>query len=90
MEQIAIIWRWIITSPVKFYRYAISPMLPPHCRFTPTCSEYTIEAMQRFGLIKGTLLAIKRIGRCHPLCQSDYHDPVPESFSLTKPQKRDH
>lgn len=71
---------------VKFYRLALSPILPPSCRFTPTCSEYSIIALKRFGLIKGAYLSIRRIVRCHP--GGDYgYDPVPETFSL-RPGKK--
>ncbi len=66
---------------IKFYRIALSPILPPSCRFTPTCSEYSITAIQRFGFIKGSYLSIRRIVRCHPGGDFGY-DPVPESFSL--------
>lgn len=61
---------------IRFYQYAISPMLPPRCRYTPTCSQYAIEAVKKHGAIKGGWLAAKRIARCHPLGGSG-HDPVP-------------
>ena len=61
---------------VHFYQYAISPMLPPRCRYTPTCSQYAVEALQKHGALKGGWLAAKRIGRCHPWGGSG-HDPVP-------------
>jgi len=56
----------IFILPIKFYRYFISPMFPPSCRFTPTCSEYAIDVIQRFGVLKGTYLAIIRLSKCHP------------------------
>ncbi|WP_303408615.1 membrane protein insertion efficiency factor YidD [uncultured Duncaniella sp.] len=62
--------------PIYFYRACISPMLTPSCRFTPTCSEYAIEAINRHGAIKGLWLTVKRISRCHPWGGSGY-DPVP-------------
>lgn len=62
--------------PIKFYRRCISPMTPPSCRFTPTCSQYAIEALRKHGAIKGLYLAIRRILRCHPWGGSGY-DPVP-------------
>lgn len=66
----------ILILPIRFYRYCISPLFPPTCRFTPTCSEYAIEAITKHGPIKGLLLSIKRICRCHPWGGSGY-DPVP-------------
>ena len=62
--------------PVHFYRYAISPLLPPSCRYTPTCSQYAIEALRLHGPLRGSWLAIRRILRCHPWGGSGY-DPVP-------------
>lgn len=61
---------------VRFYQIAISPLKPPTCRFTPTCSSYVLEALKRYGLFKGGMLAIRRIMRCHPWGGSGY-DPVP-------------
>lgn len=68
--------RTIYLLPIRFYQLSISPLLPPSCRFTPTCSQYAIEAITRHGIIKGTYLAIRRILRCHPWGGSGY-DPVP-------------
>ncbi|MDE7125571.1 MAG: membrane protein insertion efficiency factor YidD [Muribaculaceae bacterium] len=67
---------WILRLPVIFYRYCISPLKPPTCRFTPTCSEYTLEALRKHGPLKGIYLSVKRILRCHPWGGSGY-DPVP-------------
>lgn len=61
---------------VKFYRKNISPLKKPCCRFTPTCSEYALEAFQKYGAIKGLYLSVKRILRCNPFCKGGY-DPVP-------------
>ncbi|MBP7581486.1 MULTISPECIES: membrane protein insertion efficiency factor YidD [Vogesella] len=61
---------------VRFYQLAISPWLPPRCRYQPTCSAYAIEALRKHGAIKGGLLATRRICRCHPWGGSGY-DPVP-------------
>lgn len=66
----------ILILPVRFYQLAISPMLPPSCRYVPTCSQYTIEALRKHGPVKGLWLAVKRILRCHPWGSSGY-DPVP-------------
>ena len=61
---------------IKLYQWFISPFFPPACRYTPTCSQYGIEAMKKHGLIKGSFLTLKRISRCHPGGGSGY-DPVP-------------
>ena len=65
---------------VKFYQLCISPFTPPSCRFTPTCSQYAVEAIDRFGVIKGGYLAVRRLLRCHPFHKGGY-DPVPEKFN---------
>jgi putative membrane protein insertion efficiency factor len=62
--------------PVLFYKYCISPLKPPSCRFTPTCSEYALIALKKYGLFKGLWLAVKRLSRCHPWGGSGC-DPVP-------------
>ncbi len=61
---------------INFYRNCISPLTPPSCRFTPTCSQYALEAIKKYGPFKGVYLAIKRILRCNPWGGSGY-DPVP-------------
>jgi len=61
---------------IKFYQYVVSPLLGPKCRFTPTCSQYAVEALKKHGLLKGGWLTIKRISRCRPGGGSGY-DPVP-------------
>lgn len=68
---------------VRFYQTAISPYTPSACRYSPTCSQYTVEALQKHGIIKGGWLAIKRITSCHPWGGSGY-DPVPEKEDITK------
>jgi len=68
--------QFIFLLPVYFYRYSISPLIGPRCRYTPTCSQYAIEAVKKHGIIKGGWLAIKRISSCHPWGGSGY-DPVP-------------
>lgn len=67
---------WLLILPIRFYQIAISPLTPAACRFTPTCSQYAIEALRRHGPFKGLWLAVKRILRCHPWGGSGY-DPVP-------------
>jgi putative membrane protein insertion efficiency factor len=62
---------------IRFYQTAISPLCPGKCRFHPTCSSYAYEAINKYGAIKGTYLAIKRLLRCHPFYKGDYFDPVP-------------
>lgn len=66
---------------IRFYQLAISPVLPASCRFIPTCSEYGIIAIKRFGLFKGLYLTIRRIIRCRPGGGYGY-DPVPDKFSF--------
>lgn len=61
---------------VKIYQYTISPMLGPRCRFTPTCSQFAVEAIAKHGAFKGGWLAMKRVSRCHPRHSGGY-DPVP-------------
>ncbi|MCX8104780.1 MAG: membrane protein insertion efficiency factor YidD [Ignavibacterium album] len=61
---------------IKIYQIFISPLFPSSCRYTPTCSQYTLEALKKYGLLKGLWLGIKRISRCHPWGGSGY-DPVP-------------
>jgi putative membrane protein insertion efficiency factor len=61
---------------IKIYQLLISPLFPSSCRFTPTCSHYTLEALKKYGLFKGGWLGVKRISKCHPWGSSG-HDPVP-------------
>ncbi|MBR2426459.1 MAG: membrane protein insertion efficiency factor YidD [Lentisphaeria bacterium] len=67
-------------SCINLYRKWLSPLFPPCCRFTPTCSAYALEAIGRFGLLKGGFLAVWRILRCNPFCRGGY-DPVPEKLN---------
>jgi putative membrane protein insertion efficiency factor len=61
---------------IKMYQLLVSPILPANCRYQPTCSHYTVEALKKYGIFKGGWLGIKRISRCHPWGSSGY-DPVP-------------
>ena len=69
MKQIAILL-------ILFYQKCISPLFPPHCRFYPTCSQYALEAVEKYGFLRGGFLAVKRILKCHPYHKGGY-DPVP-------------
>ncbi|MBR3750368.1 MAG: membrane protein insertion efficiency factor YidD [Clostridia bacterium] len=68
---------------IRWYKRSISPLQPPSCRFIPTCSEYTYQAIERFGVLKGCLLGLGRILRCNPFFKGGY-DPVPEEFPRKK------
>ncbi len=65
-----------LLGALRFYKRHISPMLPPCCRFMPTCSEYAMEAVEKYGVLKGGYLALRRILRCNPFHPGGY-DPVP-------------
>ena len=67
---------WLLIMPIRFYQKYISPLTPPTCRFTPSCSQYAIEAIRKHGPFKGFALAVWRILRCNPWGGSGY-DPVP-------------
>ena len=62
---------------IHFYKRNISPGLPPRCRFIPTCSQYALEAVERYGAVKGGWLALRRFLRCHPFYKGPLYDPVP-------------
>ncbi|MEA3406863.1 MAG: membrane protein insertion efficiency factor YidD [Chloroflexota bacterium] len=66
----------IVLGMLYFYQRAISPTLPPSCRFQPTCSEYMIQAVQKYGGLPGVFMGLKRLSRCHPFHEGGY-DPVP-------------
>lgn len=67
----------IFLTPVFLYQKFISPLFPASCRYTPTCSSYAIEAVNKYGILRGTKMAILRISRCHP-CGNHGYDPVPK------------
>lgn len=77
MKKRRVILAWPFILLVRFYRYAISPLLGANCRYQPTCSAYAEEALRRHGVLRGGWLALKRISRCNPWGGSGY-DPVPE------------
>lgn len=74
------LFRKVLNAPfiflIRFYQKCISPLTPPSCRFTPTCSQYALEALRKYGPFKGGYLSIRRILKCHPFGGSGY-DPVP-------------
>lgn len=74
--------RRLVGSLIRVYQKLVSPTLSPNCRYQPTCSAYALEAVERYGVLKGGWLAVKRIGRCHPL-RPGGHDPVPDTWRST-------
>lgn len=78
----------LLIGLIRFYRTAISPLYPPVCRFQPTCSQYAIEAIGRFGAIKGSWLAMRRIVKCHPLHPGGYDPVPPRDDENTSPPER--
>lgn len=75
----SLLLKWLselLILPIRFYRLFISPLIPPSCRFQPTCSHYAIEALRKHGPFRGLYLTIRRILRCHPWGGHGY-DPVP-------------
>lgn len=78
MNLLKTIFSKLLIGLVRFYQLAISPWLGSSCRYSPTCSQYMIDAVKEWGPLKGFWLGIKRIGRCHPW-GGDGHDPVPEN-----------
>ena len=80
--------RKIIIYIIRAYQYVISPYLAPSCRFSPTCSEYAIEAFQQFGFFRGLILSVRRLFSCHPW-HCGGHDPVPDTFRFKNETKGD-
>ena len=72
---------------LRAYKWAVSPMFPPACRYTPTCSEYAMEAIERFGIVRGGGKALTRILRCHPFVKGGY-DPVVAAHARTNNDQR--
>ena len=70
--------RGLVLGVIRIYQRLVSPQLGRNCRFSPTCSQYSLEAIERFGVIRGTLIGLRRLGKCHPFHQGGF-DPVPEA-----------
>ncbi len=75
--------KYLLLGPIRAYQYLVSPWLGPHCRFHPSCSAYALEAIESHGVWKGSWLAVRRLGRCHPFHPGG-HDPVPPLHAETK------
>jgi len=79
MRQVLAYVLWLVRRvfilPVRLYQRIVSPILPPACRYTPTCSEYTVQAIERYGVVVGSLKGMRRLLRCHPWGGSG-HDPL--------------
>jgi hypothetical protein len=71
--------RQICLGLLRFYKFAVSPLFGPVCRFYPSCSDYAAQAVSRFGVVRGGVLALWRLARCHPLAKAGF-DPVPATF----------
>ena len=68
----------VLLALIRFYRKFISPMFPPRCRYIPTCSAYAMEAIEKYGALKGGRLALRRLSKCHPFHKEvNFYDPVP-------------
>jgi putative membrane protein insertion efficiency factor len=79
----------IFIGLIRGYQKFISPLFPPSCRYYPTCSNYSVQAIQKHGAIKGSIMGISRILRCHPFVKGGY-DPVPEQFSIRRNKEEEH
>jgi len=75
--------KWVLLKLIRGYQLFLSPVLGSSCRFEPTCSSYTLQAIEKHGAIKGTWLGLKRIGKCHPWNEGGY-DPVPDKKQSTQ------
>jgi len=69
--------KYLFLALIRFYQKCISPWKPPCCRFVPTCSTYAMQAIQKYGALKGGWLTLRRLLRCHPFYKGDVYDPVP-------------
>ena len=88
MKRLRNLLVWLLLLPIYFDRNCISPLTPPSCRFTPTCSQYALEAFERFGFFKGGYLSLKRLLKCHPFHAGGY-DPVPDKFTFKRQPYKD-
>lgn len=86
MKAISNAFTWLLSLFIKLYRYGISPLIGPRCRFYPTCSEYALDALKEHGPIKGTWLTGKRLAKCHPFHPGGI-DLVPSSQPQQTPEK---
>jgi len=86
LDLVNFMLKTVLITIIRLYRALISPLFPPSCRFQPTCSQYAIEAVEKFGVLTGTGLAIKRVLRCHPFHPGGY-DPVPDRDPLKNNRK---
>ena len=77
------IFTHLLIKFIKIYKYLVSPLIGPSCRYLPTCSDYSIEALKTYGFVKGLLLSLKRIMSCHPLGNSGF-DPVKKEIKAKK------
>ena len=80
MSRWVVLLRKAFLLPVFFYKRCVSPMFPSVCRYTPTCSQYMVEAVLKHGVVKGTWLGLKRVWRCNPWRGGHGYDPVPDEF----------
>ncbi len=69
--------KYIGMGLIRFYQLTLSQVFPSSCRFTPSCSAYGYQAIEKYGLLRGSVMAVKRIGRCHPFYHGNLYDPVP-------------
>lgn len=75
--------RYVVRAPIFLYRWTISPLLPNSCRYAPSCSAYALEAVERHGVVRGGMMALRRIGRCHPWADGGF-DPVPDAHQTDR------